>query len=53
MLQIEDEPYRYDVVTVILSNEASETTSPTLELLKNYWRDEQFKKRYWHERFYD
>ena len=53
MLQIEDEPYRYDVVTVILGNEASETTSPTVELLKNYWRDEQFKKRYWPERFYD
>ncbi|HSE30062.1 MAG TPA: YraN family protein [Pyrinomonadaceae bacterium] len=46
MLQIEDEPYRYDVVTVILGNEAGETTTPTVELLKNYWRDEQFKKRY-------
>ena len=53
MLQIEDEPYRYDVVTVILGNETSGTTTPTVELLKNYWRDEQFKKRYWHERFYD
>jgi putative endonuclease len=53
MLQIEDEPYRYDVVTVILGNEASETSTPTVELLKNYWRDEQFKKRHWHERFYD
>jgi putative endonuclease len=53
MLQIEDEPYRYDVVTVILGDEASATTTPTVELLKNYWRDEQFKKRHWHERFYD
>ena len=52
MLQIEDEPYRYDVVTVILGNQASDTT-PTVELLKNYWREQQFKKRYWHERFYD
>jgi putative endonuclease len=53
MLQIEDEPYRYDVVTVVLGNEASETTTPTVELLKNYWRDEQFKKRYRLKSFYD
>ena len=52
MLELKDEPYRYDVVTVILENDARNTT-PTVELLKNYWREEQFKKRYWHERFYD
>lgn len=52
MLQLEHEPYRYDVVTVIVGNDARDTT-PTVELLKNYWREEQFKKRYWHERFYD
>ena len=53
MLQIEDEPYRYDVVTVLLGNETSGTTTPTVELLKNYWRDEQFRKRYRHEWVYD
>ena len=53
MLQIEDEPYRYDVVTVIVDNEVSGTNTPTVELLKNYWRDEQFRKRYRHEWFYD
>ncbi|HTG91119.1 MAG TPA: YraN family protein [Pyrinomonadaceae bacterium] len=53
MLQIEHEPYRYDVVTVILDKEVSGTTTPTVELLRNYWRDEQFRKRYRHEWFYD
>jgi len=31
----------------------SGTNTPTVELLKNYWRDEQFRKRYRHEWFYD
>jgi putative endonuclease len=53
MLQIQDEPYRYDVLTVVLGNADGERTTPNIELLKNFWREEQFKKRYWHERFYD
>ena len=53
MLQIEHEPYRYDVVTVILDKEVSGTTTPTVELLRSYWRDEQVRKRYRHEWFYD
>jgi len=53
MLQIQDEPYRYDVLTVVLGNADGERTTPNIELLKNFWREEQFKKRYWHEKFYD
>ena len=34
MLGIEDQPYRYDVVTVILADEA-----PQIELLRNFWTD--------------
>jgi putative endonuclease len=52
MLRLEDEPYRYDVVTVILRDETDDSKSPQVELLKNYWREERFKKR-WPERFYD
>lgn len=53
MLQLEHEPYRYDVVTVLLGDEASESSHPQVELLKNFWREEQLKKRYRYERFYD
>ena len=53
MLQLEREPYRYDVVTVIINETTDDSTGLQVELLKNYWRDEQFKKRYRPERFYD
>jgi putative endonuclease len=53
MLQLESDPYRYDVVTVILGNDTDQSAAPEVELLKNYWREESFKKRYWQERFYD
>ena len=33
MLGIEDQPYRYDVVTIILDE------APQIELLRNYWHD--------------
>ena len=54
MLKVQDNPYRYDVVTVILPEELDDSKSPQVELLKNYWREEELKKRYWHhEYFYD
>ena len=33
MLGIEDQPYRYDVLTVVLDE------APQIELLRNYWHD--------------
>lgn len=53
MLQIENEPYRYDVVTVIIGDDTDESKATQVELLKNYWREEKFRKRYRHEHFYD
>lgn len=44
MLGIEDQPYRYDVVTVILTANAT----PQLELLRNFWTDESLRKRRWY-----
>ena len=46
MFALGDELYRYDVITVVLGED--ETASPEIELLKNFWREEQLKKR----RFY-
>ena len=44
MLGIKDQPYRYDVVTVILAGDST----PQIELLRNYWTDEHLRKRRWH-----
>lgn len=49
MLGIKDQPYRYDVVTVILG----ENSTPRLELLRNFWTDQSLRKRRWHfDQFY-
>src|SRR6476620_10476728 len=40
MFGIQDEPYRYDVVTVVLGEEP---IAPQIELFKNFWREEQLK----------
>lgn len=53
MLQLEHEPYRFDVLTVIVGDDADESKATRVELLKNYWREEKFKKRYRQEHFYD
>jgi len=41
MFALEDQPYRYDVVTVIIGD----LPTPHIELFKNFWREEQLKKR--------
>jgi putative endonuclease len=43
MLGLEEEPYRYDVVTVVLPADAS----PQIELLRNFWNEESLRKRRW------
>jgi putative endonuclease len=43
MLGIEDQPHRYDVVTVILSDDST----PRIELLRNFWTDDSLRKRSW------
>jgi putative endonuclease len=48
LLGVHDEAYRYDVVTVILADEST----PQVELMKNFWREEPLKKRR-PQRFYD
>jgi putative endonuclease len=43
MLGIESEPYRYDVVTVVLAPDST----PQIELLRNFWNEESLRKRRW------
>ena len=46
MLGLMNSPYRYDVVTVILSPpEEQIRAEPCIELLKNFWTDEKLRKR--------
>jgi putative endonuclease len=44
MLGIENEPHRYDVVTVIIDEDAA----PRIELLRNFWTEGSLRKRRWH-----
>ena len=44
MLGIEDEPHRYDVVTVVLNNDST----PQIELLRNFWTEASLRKHRWH-----
>jgi putative endonuclease len=40
MLGLEKEPHRYDVVTVVFSDDST----PQIELLRNFWTDESLRK---------
>jgi Holliday junction resolvase-like predicted endonuclease len=51
MLGLMSEPYRYDVVTVLLPTETE--SGSHVELLKNFWTDEKLRKRTWHEARWD
>jgi putative endonuclease len=44
MLGIGNEPHRYDVVTVVLSNDSI----PQIELLRNFWTEQSLRKRRWY-----
>jgi putative endonuclease len=50
MFGLNDESYRFDVISVVL---ADDEATPEIELFKNFWREEQLKKKQWTERFYD
>jgi putative endonuclease len=43
MLGIKTDPYRYDVVTVVLDTDRT----PQIELLRNFWNEESLRKRRW------
>src|SRR4029079_17048563 len=49
MIGIKDQPYRYDVVTIILAD----NSSPQIDLLRNFWTDESVRKKRWVVNFYE
>jgi putative endonuclease len=52
MFGLEDQPYRYDVITVVLSEEEPESI-PRIELLRNFWTEASVRKRHRQERYYE
>jgi putative endonuclease len=53
MMGIEDDPYRYDVVTVVLGQGENGKETLEIELLRNFWREEQLRKRRYSQHYYD
>jgi putative endonuclease len=46
-------PYRYDVITIVLPAEEESNAGPEIRLLRNYWTEDQLRKRMWSERYYE
>jgi putative endonuclease len=47
LLGLMNAPYRYDVVSVLLSTADENASMPRLELHRNFWTDDKFRKRRW------
>ena len=44
--------YRYDVLSIVLPA-VTDLNRPEIELLRNFWSEEKFRKRRWQERYWD
>jgi len=50
LFELEDQPYRYDVVSIVLANDGN---PPEVEVLRNFWSEAQLKKRVWSHYYHD
>jgi putative endonuclease len=53
MFDLVGAPYRYDVVTVVLPAEAESPGDWDIQLLRNYWTEDQLRKRIWSGTYWD
>ena len=53
MFALEDQPYRYDVVTVVLPAETEAAPRLQIELLRNFWTEVSIRRPRRPERFYE
>ena len=53
MFGLAGEPYRYDVVSIVLPSAEKDSENLQIELLRNFWSEEKFRKRRWPERYWD
>ncbi len=51
MFDLAGEPYRFDVVTVVMNDERG--TGPDVRLLRSHWTAESIRKRAWSDRYYN
>jgi putative endonuclease len=52
MFGLEDQPYRYDVITIVLSTQDAKSC-PQIELFRAFWTESSARKHYRQERFYE
>jgi putative endonuclease len=53
MFGLRGSPYRYDVLSIVLPPPEEIPNSPRMELLRNFWSEEKFRKRRWPDRYWD
>lgn len=53
MFGLSNIPYRYDVVSIVVPTVDEGPRSLQIDLLRNFWSEEKFRKRDWQERYYD
>jgi len=53
MFGLAGEPSRYDVVSIVLQSSEKDWDNLQIELLRNFWSEEKFRKRRWPERYWD
>jgi len=53
LFDLAGEPYRYDVVTVVLPAEAERAYEFDIQLLRNYWTEDRLRKRVWSGAYYE
>jgi putative endonuclease len=51
MFDLVNAPYRYDVITVVMPAEGNRNVE--VQLLRNYWREDQLRKRAWSHSYWD
>lgn len=53
MFDLTKTPYRYDVVSIVLPSAEEAPRGLRIELLRNFWSEEKFRKRPWPDRYWD
>jgi putative endonuclease len=46
-------PYRYDVVSIVLPSSEEGPRALKIELMRNFWSEDKFRKRYRADRYWD
>ncbi len=48
-----DVAYRYDVVSIVMPGDREASSEPQIEVFRNFWTEEKFRKRHWRERYWE